>query len=728
VQHTPTITGLAGGGFVVMWGDRSTFWNGSGEKIKAQMFDAAGARIGEEFFVSNPTDEGQGEPAVAGLSGGGFVVTWCYAELGSFNIKAQIFDAVGSRIGAEFIVNTATDGNQLAQTITALEGGGFVVTWQQDSLIVDYERWGTELSAQIFDASGVRIGEEFGINDGDGLFPSITSLSGGGFVVTWWDISDNSGNYIAGANITAQMFGADGARIGETFVVNTTTEGSQFPPAITSLVGGGFVVTWYNSGSIAAQIFDATGAKVGDEFVVDFGMNFDGNSPTITSLAGGGFVVAWAGSDNSRSGIKAQVFGLSADETDTLSSVENLLGSDFNDSLTGDAGANQLDGGLGDDLLIGGQGADHLIGGGGVDTASYFSATSAVLVSLAAGTASGGAGSDALVGVENLSGSGFNDILTGNDGMNRLSGSAGDDILDGGRGNDALNGDEGIDTANYAFSTSGIAANLSTGKAKGAGKDTLTGIENLTGSAFKDIFTGDGGANTLLGGAGNDTLDGGAGDDTLDGGADRDIASYASAAAGVTVSLALAGAQNTVGAGLDSLISIEGLAGSGFNDILTGDGLANLLTGGAGNDSLDGGDGTDTLLGGNGGDTLLGGIGNDNLTGGAAADILSGGAGKDRFIYLDAGESTKSARDLITDLTAQDILDLSLIDADTNTAGDQAFVLVAAFSSVAGQYSLTFDAVSGQSLLQADVNGDSKADLVIAFTGDVTGMTAGWVL
>ena len=92
------------------------------------------------------------------------------------------------------------------------------------------------------------------------------------------------------------------------------------------------------------------------------------------------------------------------------------------------------------------------------------------------------------------------------------------------------------------------------------------------------------------------------------------------------------------------------------------------------------------------------------------------------------GDSNKGGRDLITDLAAVDTLDLSAIDADTLTAGDQAFVRVGAFSGVAGQYSLTFDAVSGQSLLQADINGDSKADLIIAFTGDVTGMTAGWVL
>ena len=464
----------------------------------------------------------------------------------------------------------------------------------------------------------------------------------------------------------------------------------------------------------------------------------------LNNVLSGGLGIDSVSYAASSAGVSVSLLLASAQNTvgdgiDTLSGFENLIGSGFGDSLTGNAGANRILGGAGNDSLFGDNGADVLDGGAGddildggkkTDTASYASALAAVTVSLGVATAqnTGGAGIDTLIGFEALEGSAFGDSLTGNDEENTLTGGAGDDVLDGGKGNDALNGGDGVDTASYTLSAAGITANLTNGKATGAGKDTLTGIENLTGSAFKDVFTGDGGANLLLGGAGNDSLDGGAGDDLLDGGADRDIASYASAAAGVTVSLALAGAQNTFGAGLDTLISIEDLTGSGFNDILTGDALSNLLTGGAGNDSLDGGDGSDTLLGGNGGDSLLGGLANDNLTGGTGADFLTGGAGKDRFIYLTASESTKSATDLITDLAASDVLDLSAIDADTITAGDQAFVRVGAFSGVAGQYSLTFDAITGQSLLQADVNGDSRADLIIAFTGDVTSMTAGWVL
>jgi Ca2+-binding RTX toxin-like protein len=196
----------------------------------------------------------------------------------------------------------------------------------------------------------------------------------------------------------------------------------------------------------------------------------------------------------------------------------------------------------------------------------------------------------------------------------------------------------------------------------------------------------------LTGGAGNDTLDGGAGNDTLDGGTGTDTASYGTATAGVTVSLAISGAQNTIGAGTDTLVSIENLTGSAYSDTLTGDGNANTIdgnggadtiVGGAGNDSVilhggetsvDGGAGTDTLIlasatgvtvdlsntadqtsgdsgtvtnfenvdahamttaqsltGSSGANTLIGGSGDDTIVGGGGADQLFGNAGNDSF-------------------------------------------------------------------------------------------------
>src|SRR6185369_9501956 len=125
----------------------------------------------------------------------------------------------------------------------------------------------------------------------------------------------------------------------------------------------------------------------------------------------------------------------------------------------------------------------------------------------------------------------------------------------------------------YADAAGAVAVSLAITTAQdtgGAGTDTLASVENLTGSAFNDVLTGDAGANVISGLAGNDTLDGGDGTDT---------ASYADAASGVTVSLAIGIAQDTIGAGTDTLTNIENLTGSSFGDSLTGDANANVISG-----------------------------------------------------------------------------------------------------------------------------------------------------
>jgi Ca2+-binding RTX toxin-like protein len=126
----------------------------------------------------------------------------------------------------------------------------------------------------------------------------------------------------------------------------------------------------------------------------------------------------------------------------------------------------------------------------------------------------------------------------------------------------------------------------------------------------------------LTGLTGNDTLNGGAGNDSMDGGAaGSDTASYADAASAVTVSLAHQGAaQNTIGAGVDTLSNFENLTGSAFNDTLTGDGNANFLSGLAGNDVLLGAAGNDALAGAAGNDSLNG-AGDDPWTAGRPAAI-----------------------------------------------------------------------------------------------------------
>ncbi len=321
---------------------------------------------------------------------------------------------------------------------------------------------------------------------------------------------------------------------------------------------------------------------------------------------------------------------------DTLVSIENLFGSNYNDTLTGDAGANTLSGYGGNDVLEGGAGADALDGGDGFDTASYGGSSAGVTVDLQLNTASGGdAEGDTLIGIENVIGSAHNDVLyaattgstlSGGDGFDNLVSREGADVLDGGTGND---------WANYNLSTSAVSVDLSTGIGSGgfAEGDLLLNVEWIYGSSYDDVLVGDAGANILYGMAGGDLLTGGAGADTLDGGDGVDTASYAGSAAGVTIDIRPANGAGVGGdAEGDVLVGIENVTGSSFGDTLWGNDQANVLIGGAGDDSF---------VGGAGNDTILGGAGNDTLRGQAGADVLDGGDGVDTVRYdWDAGPVT----------------------------------------------------------------------------------------
>jgi Ca2+-binding RTX toxin-like protein len=352
-------------------------------------------------------------------------------------------------------------------------------------------------------------------------------------------------------------------------------------------------------------------------------------------------------------------------EGDTLSSIESAIGSGFADRLIGTAIANRLDGGDGDDVLIGLGGADQLFGGAGIDTADYSASLSGVIVSLDTGVGIGGdAQGDALTGIENLIGSDNADTLLGSTGANRLVGGAGNDFLAGLGGADELVGGSGIDRADYSASASGVTVDLAAGTGSGghAAGDTLTDIENLTGSAFADILTGTAGVNALTGGGGDDILTGLGGGDSLDGGTGIDTADYSASAAGVTIDLSVGTGSGGDAQG-DALIGVENVTGSAHGDRLIGDAGANRLDGGDGDDILVGFGGADALVGGAGidtadysistmavmidlalgvgsgsdaeGDTLssieniIGSVHGDILTGAAGANQLDGGNGND---------------------------------------------------------------------------------------------------
>ena len=201
---------------------------------------------------------------------------------------------------------------------------------------------------------------------------------------------------------------------------------------------------------------------------------------------------------------------------DTLVSIENLNGSDFDDQLTGNDDGNRLDGGrgadtllggLGDDTLSGGRGADVLRGGDGVDIADYTFSLDGVQVDMADGASGGGdAEGDTFEDIEIVQGSYHGDTILG---------SHADNILRGGRGADVLDGRGGFDTADFSTADEGVGVDLSTGMGT-AGEalgDTYAGIEAVRGSVWADTITGSAGAETFDGNWGDDTVAGAAGSD-----------------------------------------------------------------------------------------------------------------------------------------------------------------------------------------------------------------------
>jgi Ca2+-binding RTX toxin-like protein len=542
-------------------------------------------------------------------------------------------------------------------------------------------------------------------------------------------------------------------------------------------------------GDVLISIENLTGSEGNDRLIGDAGANRllgDSGDDVLRGGAGADYLEGGPGCDTvsyygSTVGVIVTVEYTSRYERggdaegDILGSIENITGSQGNDTLSGGDGVNVLAGWGGNDFLVGGPGADRLDGGTGADTVSYFISSYGVTVDLAAGTGfGGGAPGDTLVSIENVTGSRHSDTLNGNAGANVLAGWAGSDLLRGGAGADRLDGGIGTDTATFYGDAVGVVVDLAAGIGTGgnAQGDTFIGVENVNGSQANDTLTGNAGANLLAGWGGDDVLRGGAGADKLDGGTGADTASYYGTTVGVTVNLS-AGTGSGGDAQGDTYFAIEKVNGSQANDSLSGNAGANtlagwggddVLRGGAGADKLDGGAGSDTVSYYNGtvgvtvnlatgagtsgdaqGDTFVsienvtGSTRADEITGSAVAnvlngwagqDVLRGGGGADRFVFSAASDSAVGKADRITDFshTQGDRIDLSAIDANTGAAGNQAFGFIGsgAFTHQAGQLRATVS--GGVTTIAGDLNGDGVSDFQIQLTGSISLVAADFVL
>lgn len=467
-------------------------------------------------------------------------------------------------------------------------------------------------------------------------------------------LSGGSGNdFVTGGSANDTLNGGTGADSltgnGGTDLANYATETAALSLSNDGNANDGAAGEGDN---IAMNVENITAGSGNDTINGSFGngtLNGGGGADTVTYANTNSAVTVNLGTSSATGG----------GGTDTLTSIENATGSGFNDSLTGSTADNTIAGLAGNDVI---NCNTHTT----ADMVDYSAASAGVIVSLATTGLQNtvGAGSDTISGCEGINGSGFNDTFTGTTAAQFFNGGGGNDTMNysnatsavtvnlnlttaqstGGGGSDtltsmenanggsagdtitptsgdsAINGNGGTDRISYAATgaaTSGVTLALSVGTAQatgGSGSDTVTNVENITGSGFNDTLSGSSGSNSMDGGGGTNTV------------------SYANATAAVTVNLTTTTAQNTVGAGSDTLTNFHNLTGSNFNDTLSGNANANAIVGGTGNDTLNGNNGNDTLTGGDGTDTHNGGAGADNLQSvdaAATVDIVNCGTESD---------------------------------------------------------------------------------------------------
>jgi Ca2+-binding RTX toxin-like protein len=691
----------------------------------------------DDTFVGSGADEvvegGRGNDR---LDGGGGIDTLCFenvttGSLGSIRVDLAITGSQAIQAGMAYTIISFENirGSSYADHLHG--DGGDNILWGRagndflsgrdgnDTLLGgDGMDW-----AGYFDASGGVVVDlaittaQDTISDGIDTLVSIENLQGSTFNdilrgddlnnVMWGEAGDD---ILDGRGGDDQLFGWVGndhlyGRDGDDILDGG--DGDDFLDA-----GGG------NDELIGGEGADTLDGGRGDDTMVggegDDTYYVDSSRDVVIELGG-------QGRDHVYSTVTFNLNGQSIEDATLIGTLDrNLIGNDGNNVLTGNSG---------DNIIIGGRGADTMAGGAG-DDIYYVDSRNDVVVELA------GAGYDIVRSTVSFDGR-FTEVeeiqllgadaanAVGNDLNNRLIGNSAANILNGGRGADTMIGGEGDDIyyvdnigdviieaegqgRDHVYST--ISFNLNGQSLEDA---TLLGAgnTNLTGNDGDNVLTGNSGANILNGGRGADTMAGGAGDDIYYVDSSRDVVIEAG------------------GQGRDHVYSTVtfNLNGQSIEDATLIGTLDRNLIGNTGHNVLTGNSGANIIIGGGGVDTIDGGAGNDVLNGGARRDYLTGGAGSDRFVYTNVSDSSYADYDRIMDLSDEDIIDLSGIDADINTEGDQAFALVDSFTGQAGQITLTYNAGAGFTVLAADVNGDGLADMRIVLYGNHEDFSNFWL-
>ncbi|WP_275788733.1 beta strand repeat-containing protein [Pararhizobium gei] len=703
-QFDPNIVQLANGNILVSWTSSSDIGVGApaGNDIIGRIYDPLGNAIGGEFLVNGDGSETEQDVDMAALPNGGFLAAYERITSSGFtdivlteftpngtveatvnvffdsNVNAapaafdpvvavssatsalilwqETIDATTSRVMGRIYDSTTntftsaafsviTGGQNFAPDITVLSNGNYAIAEAHTN------GGASEIFLRILDATGANVkgatliaSTGGGDTDGD-LNPSITALTGGGFVVAW-ENSDSD------TDIEAQIFDANGTLVGG--IVNIETGGStdsDNEPVVVALADGGFAVVYDDDevGALKIERHSSTGALVGDVFTIATGFSI--TNPTATILADGRLAISF---ENDLGEIAMEIldFRDQPNNPGVYSPDQYQIGTIGDDVFTADNESEFVHGWTGNDIItengqirsyFGDEGNDTLIavspinsdvhdGGDGIDTIDWsqnFSLEDGVVFDLGLGTVSLNGSTEVMVGFEKIIGTGFADIIIGDGNANTLSGGGGVDSMTGGGGDDIYVVDVFNDQVfeSVGGGTDRVVSLTSFGLAAGQEIEVLqlalsTGSTalNISGNEFANQLIGNAGKNTLKGGGANDEMRGAGGDDT-----------YVVTETGDTVFESVAGGNDTIvstvsfelGAGQEIEIlrlaastgtTALNLKGNQFDNELTGNAGSNVLTGNGGNDTMSGGGGDDTYVVSEAGDDVLEATGNGTDT------------------------------------------------------------------------------------------------------------------
>jgi hypothetical protein len=673
----------------------------------ATVFDASLERTGGAAFVAGVNG------ALDQLSIGNLVMV---SETGG-ELSYRITTASGATVLGDTSVVGAYDNRP---DVAALSGGGFVVVSQNLYSTGDNDVW-----IRTFDGAGGAQNHfvlDYSAQDDQGVV--VAGLADGGFAVAW---SRSIGS--PDTQAWCAVYNADGSERTAPAAFDAGG-GTNAGMSIVALNTGGFAVAYQDTGwdagnpEITFARFDAAGLLLGSTRVTNHATA--DTQASLSALSNGMIAVSYSAEVQGDNDIYLQlihpvtgalllagphiVVGTTAEETDSSTAAWGLAGvaaayKGGVDDLAAEQLVRTSTGDGDDDVIVGDDAVDRI---------------------------TGGLGDDILLGNANA------DRLVGGEGHDDLRGGAGDDLLDGGLGDDILDGGLGADSADYSGGGAVQVDLRLTGVQNtiGAGSDRLAGVESLTGGTGADWFIGDAAANRLTGGGGLDTLSGTDGADTLDGGrgADRlaggaqddlvlaglgadvmaggdgvDTLDYTMFAGETFLDLGMSAAQNTRSAGADAVI--------GFENVLTGDGADRIRGAGADNrfetaggaDTITSGGGSDVILAGAGDDVVNAGDGADTLDGGLGRDVLQGGLMNDDFDFDALADSAADVGlcDVIRDFRTSegDRIDLSDIGSGFDFIGKKGF------HDEAGEIRFK------KSIVQLDTDGNGKADLEIKLDG-----------